>query len=238
MALTFVSAPSVNPCHGEETVSVKAAMIPIPAPGESVGLWTGDRTPTKEVPVGGPGFSATVLLPRLEVWRFGHIAGEPGKKHFEEIGRVTPPPGNRVWLVFCQQEADRTPDAQESENPPEEGSGSKPAWDVLALEVDQASFPGGSAMILNRSGGPVEVEFGGETIVVEAKESAVLKPSSESESGHPVRFSYKRNDRKRPFVATNWLLSQSRRRLAVVIPQRENSPPKLITVDEILERKN
>lgn len=241
--LSVLGALSFAPCLGQDQVSVKAAMIPIPPPGESVELWMGDRSPTKEVKVGGPGFSEPMTLPRLEQWRFGHTTGKGGKKQFEEIGQVSPPPGSQVWLVFCQQREESGMGIEPEKHDPEEASpeedlDSMPLCDVLAIEAGEDRFPGGSALVVNRSTGTIDVEINGETVEIEAGGQATLRPPTESLGNLPVRFHFDRKGKKRLFISTNWSLSDNRRRLAVVVPGPEGSGPRLVTVDETLGRRN
>ncbi len=207
-------------------VTVRSAMFPGAGIEDSLVLYTGEGKEGAEVPVWGGKFSPEFKLPRQEVWRFGEWetgTNDQGKvvPVFKERGRVKPPAGQRLWLVFFREKA-------EADSP----------LKVRAFSVDQGSLKEGGAVVMNLSVNPVGAQIGDRKVSVKPGSQAVVEPGSKRGQSYPVKFFYPHNGQLRPFVATTWFHGERRRRLAIVLQAGEGTPPKLLTVDDIAAKED
>lgn len=211
------------PAAAQETakVIVRSAMFPGSGILDPLELHVGEGREGLSVPVWGGKFSPEFELPRMDVWRFGHwetTTNDEGKRVrvFKERGRVRPPAGRRLWLVFFQAKP-----------------GNDSPLRVKAFAVDEGSLKEGGCVVLNFSEGPVAAQIGDKKTKVESGKQTVVEPGSSRGQSYPVKFFYPHNGQLRPFVTTNWFHGERRRRLAMVVQADKQSPPKLLTIDDI-----
>lgn len=226
LPLLFLLA--VLPCTGQEPakVTVRSAIFPGTGIEDSLTLHVGEGREGLEVPVWGGKFSPEFELPRQDVWRFGHwetATDAEGRsvRVFKERGKVRPPAGRRLWLVFFQ--------AKPGEDAP---------LQVKAFAVDQGSLKEGGCVVLNFSSGPIAAQIGDKKTKINSGRQVVVEPGSRRGQSYPVKFLFPHEGQLRPFVTTNWFHGERRRRLAMVVQADENSPPKLLTIDDIAAKED
>lgn len=224
-ALTLVF---LLPCGAQEEprkVSVRSAIFPGSGVLDPLELYVGDGKEGLPVELWGGKFSPEFELPMLDVWRFGHWKNETDKdgraaRVFKERGKVKPPSAARVWLVFFQ---------------------SKPGDDsplqVQAFGVDDSKLKEGGIVIMNLTKGPIGFEYAGKQLKLKSAGKEVVNPGSKRGEVYPVKFYYSHNGTARPFVTTTWFHGERRKRLALVVQEREASPPKLLTIDDIAAKE-
>lgn len=216
------------PCVAQEQesgdVTVRSAILPGAGIEDSLELYLGENGRSRTVTVWGGKFSPEFELPRRDVWRFGHWETEENENGgevqvFNERGRVVPPDGERIWLVFFKQEA-----------------GEKAPLQVQAFGVDEAMLAEGGIVVLNLSQGPVGVEIKDVKTRVDPLKREFLEPDAEEGEPYPVKFYFSHDGEARPFVMTNWFRGERRRRLAMVVQADASSAPKLLVIDDIMAR--
>lgn len=214
---------SFIPCRAQEGGKVTVRSVIFPGAGilDPLELYTGDKKEPVSVPIWGGKFSPEFELPRLDVWRFGHwetTTDDQGKtvRLFKERGRTKPPSANRAWLIFFQQ-------ASPDDSP----------LDVKALGVDDTAIKEGGFAIMNLTKGPIGMEIPGEKVKLDPGGRKLVQPGSQRGQVYPVKFYYSHNGKARPFVATTWFHGERRKRLAMVVQEKADRAPRLLTVDDI-----
>lgn len=254
IAVTFFVPVSSWALEGK--VAVRSTLASGMDAGERFELRLDDHGGALPIEVGVTGFSAEVSLPRMETWSFGHWDTVDGKSTFVELGRVDPPAGKTLWLVFSANETapDKvdSPDAAEDEasepdeeaaqkgDPNTEAAGDDAGeeedvlpWDVHAINVDAANLGEGGIVVLNHAQGTIEMELNDETVSLDVGGVKMVRPDPESGDRYNVKFYVIQNGRRRPFVTTNWFMGEKRRRLAAVVQGKSAPVPKVLVIDEI-----
>ena len=221
-----------------DRIAVRAVLFPSGGPAEEFVVAPDGKGPLVPVAVPATGFSEETELPRAGTWRLGHRP-DPAAK-VDEIAIVEPPAGDKAWLVLLRDAgtdpADVSPPDDESTDGESEDGAEGASYQVRVIDADVRSFGGGSVLVVNFAKVPIEIETGGKTTAIAPDGETVIAFGEEEGANQPVKFLFIHNDRKRPFVATNWSVRDNRRRLAVVLPTGEGAPPKVVTLDDLLGR--
>ena len=187
-------------------------------------------------------FSDAMKFPRLDTWIFGYNPNGLGE--FREICRTTPPPGDRVWLLFTKSRKNDSPEPAaaepaDSDEPAVDGKDeteeTQPAFDVHAIGLDPKEIHEGGVAVVNTSPTAIEVEMNGKNTKVEPDQHVFVNPEVEPGTSYPVKFHFLYHDRMRPFVTTNWFRGKKRYSMAIVVPAGAGPTPRLLLAEEILD---
>lgn len=257
-SLLAASLLNAAPSHAEGggTVTVRTASLS----GGGIPLQIELRVDDDQViPIAAPvtGFSAQIEVPRMETWQFGHLeAGADGiGRKFRELGRVSPPEGNALWLLFYERDTEDAEQAPEEES--EEGPDGEPApamevdpgaddpeggekvpeveddlpFEIHAICVDESKLADRGIVLLNLADSTTEIELAGESVEVASHSTGVIQPPAEG--SFPVKLFVDFHGHRRPFVTTRWAITEGRRRLAAVVQPAKAPLPRLLTIDEV-----
>lgn len=197
LAGLVVAVPAQLSAQSQQEVSLRLLSFPRAANPEPVEILLADGR-VMEVAVPTNEFSRAYTVPRMQEWIVGRTSLEAGNGDgFEELGRVTVLDSPSQILVLIRK-----------------GETYDGGFEVLALDDSAGGFSGGGFLFVNASGIDIAGDAADQPFAIAPGEHVIVDPLCESgETSFDAMFSFRTEDRVRPFFSSRWPVSERARAL-------------------------